>query len=88
MRTINGWRRIDNERGFMNETTGQGLIVKKKEFGMHYLVVLFGKVGDTEEGRKISPEFSTEAKAEAFAIDWMSKHPKGETHPSNEKNEL
>ncbi len=78
MKTIKGWRRIDKERGFMNETTGQGLIVKKKEFGVHYIVMLFGKVEDTKEGRKISPEFSTETKAEAYAIDWMVKHPKGE----------
>lgn len=62
----------------MNETTGQGLIVKKKEFGVHYIVMLFEEVEDTKEGRKISPEFSTEAKAEAYAMDWMSKHPKGE----------
>ena len=62
----------------MNETTGQNLVVTKKQFGVHYLVMLFGKVEDSEEGRKISPEFSTQAKAEAFAVDWMSKHPKGE----------
>ncbi len=78
MKTIKGWRRIDKERGFMNETTGQGLIVKKKEFGVHYVVMLLGKVEDTEEGRIISPEFSVEPRAEAYAIDWMSKHPKGE----------
>jgi hypothetical protein len=39
--------------------------------------MLFGKVNDSKEGRKISPEFPTEAKAEAFAMDWMSKHPNG-----------
>ncbi|HLN45892.1 MAG TPA: hypothetical protein VK209_09325 [Candidatus Sulfotelmatobacter sp.] len=78
MKTIKGWRRIDKERGFMNETTGQSLVIKKKEFGIHYLVMLFGKVEDTEEGRKISPEFSTEAKAEAYAVAWMYKHPEGE----------
>lgn len=63
----------------MNGTTGQNLLVKKKEFGAHYIVMLFGRVEDAEEGRKISPEFSTEAKAEAFAMDWMSKHPMGES---------
>jgi hypothetical protein len=75
MKTIKGWRRIDNDRGFMNETTGQNLVVTKKQYGEHYLVRLFPKVKDDEEGRKISPEFPTEAKA--FAMDWMSKHPKG-----------
>ncbi len=78
MKTIKGWRRIDKERGFMNEITGQSLVIKKKEFGVHYIVMLFEKVEDTKEGRTISPEFSTEAKAEAYAIDCMSKHPKGE----------
>jgi hypothetical protein len=78
MKILKGWKKIDNERGFMNETTGQNLVVTKKQFGVHYLVMLFGKVEDSEEGRKISPEFSTQAKAEAFAVDWMSKHPKGE----------
>jgi hypothetical protein len=78
MKIVKGWKKIDNERGFMNETTGQNLVVTKKQFGVHYLVMLFGKVEDSEEGRKISPEFSTQAKAEAFAVDWMSKHPKGE----------
>jgi hypothetical protein len=32
---------------------------------------------DDSEGRKISPEYATESKAEAFAMDWMNKHPKG-----------
>jgi hypothetical protein len=77
MKTIKGWRRIDNDRGFMNETTGQNLVVTKKQYGEHYLVRLFPKVKDDEEGRKISPEFPTEAKAKAFAMDWMSKHSKG-----------
>ena len=78
MKIVKGWKKIDNERGFMNETTGQNLVVTKKQFGVHYLVMLFGKVEDSEEGRKISPEFSSQAKAEAFAMEWMSKHPKGE----------
>jgi hypothetical protein len=82
MKIVEGWKKIDNERGFMNETTGQNLVVTKKQFGVHYLVILFGKVEDSEEGRKISPEFSTQAKAEAFAMDWMSKHPKGESQLS------
>lgn len=30
-----------------------------------------------DEGRKISPEYATESKAEAFAKGWMNKHPKG-----------
>jgi hypothetical protein len=77
MKIVKGWRRIDNERGFMNETTGQNLVVTKKQYGEHYLVLLFPKLKNDEEERKISPEFSTKAKAEAFAMDWMSKHPKG-----------
>ena len=29
------------------------------------------------DSKKISPEFSKETKAEAFALDWMEKRPKG-----------
>ena len=78
MRIVEGWRRIDNKRGYVNATTGQNLIVAKKEFGEHYLVMLFPIVrNEDEEGRKVSPEYATESKAEAFAMDWMNKHPRG-----------
>jgi hypothetical protein len=39
-------------------------------------------VGSSDEGAKISPEYATESKAEAFAIKWMKKHPKGVSGPS------
>jgi hypothetical protein len=78
VRIVEGWRRIDNQRGYMNATTGQNLVVSKKEFGEHYLAMLFPMVkSDDEKGRKISPEYGTESKAESFAMDWMNKHPKG-----------
>ena len=78
MKVVKGWRRIDNKRGFMNEVTGQNLVVEKKPSGEHYIVFIFPTVKRDEEGRKISPEFPTEAKAEAFASDWLSKHPEGD----------
>jgi len=78
VRIVNGWRRIDNERGFVNETTGQNLVIAKKQFGEHYIVRLFSGMNADEEGTKISPEFATKAKADAFGMDWMSKHPLGE----------
>jgi hypothetical protein len=78
MRIVKGWRRIDNQRGYMNATTGQSLVVTKKQFGEHYLVMLFPMTkNDDEEARKLSPEFATESRAEAFATDWMNKHPRG-----------
>jgi len=78
MKIVKGWRRIDNQRGYINATTGQNLIVKKTEFGEHYLIMLFPLVKkDDEEGKKISPEYASESKAEAFAMDWMNKHPNG-----------
>ncbi len=62
----------------MNDSTGQILIVKKKEFGDHYLVWLFlDQTDDDSKGRKISPEFQTSSKAEAFALDWMKKNHNG-----------
>jgi hypothetical protein len=77
MRIVEGWRRIDNQRGYINATTGQSLVVSKKQYGEHYLVLLFPEVKNDDEGRRISPEFPTESKAEAFAMDWMNKHPRG-----------
>jgi len=78
VKVVEGWRRIDNQRGYMNVTTGQNLIVTKKEFGEHYLVMLFPMMkNDKEEGMKISPEFATKSKAETLAMDWMNKHPRG-----------
>ena len=77
MRIVEGWRRIDNQRGYINATTGQNLIVKKKQYGEHYSVQLFPEMRNDDEGVRISPEFPTESKAEAFAMDWMNKHPKG-----------
>jgi len=78
VKIVKGWRKIDNQRGYVNATTGQNLIVKKKEFGERYLVMLFPTAkNDDTESRAISPEYATESKAEAFAIDWMNKHPRG-----------
>jgi hypothetical protein len=78
VRIIVGWARIDNERGYQNATTGQTLVVSKKQFGQHYIALLFPEVRNADEGKKISPEYATKAKAEAFAFDWMEKHPNGD----------
>jgi len=83
MKIVKGWRKIDNKRGYMNMETGENLVVTKTEFGVHYLVMLFPLIRNSDEqSRKISPEYATESKAEAFAVDWMNKHPKGtgQTH--------
>ena len=77
MKIVEGWRRIDNQRGYMNATTGQNLVVTKKQYGEHYLVLLFPEIRNDDEGRKMSPDFPTKSKAESFAIDWMNKHPRG-----------
>jgi hypothetical protein len=78
LKPLKGWKNLSHDRGFMNEVTGQTLVVKKKEFGQHYVVWLFpGQTDDEEEGRKISPEFPTQSKADAFGLDWMKKNPNG-----------
>lgn len=62
----------------MNENTGQTLIVSKKQFSSNYQVLLFvGQQTEEKDGKKISPEFPTEAKADAYAFGLMSKHPDG-----------
>ena len=78
MKIIKGWKKISNQGGYVNENTGQTLIVSKKEFSANYHVMLFAREQmDEAEGQKISPEFSKHTKAEAFALDWMEKHPNG-----------
>ena len=78
MKLIKGWKKISNEGGFVNENTGQTFIVSKKEFSQNYNVLLFiGEQTDKKEGKKISPDFPTETKAETFAINWMEKNPDG-----------
>jgi hypothetical protein len=77
LKIVEGWRRIDNQRGYINEITGQNLAVTKKEFGEHYLVLLFADTRNEDEGRKISPVYQTKSKADSYAQDWMNKHPRG-----------
>ena len=78
MKIIKGWRKISNQGGYVNETTGQTLIVSKKEFSANYRVLLFaGEQTDDAESKTISPEFSKNTKAETFALEWMEKHPNG-----------
>ena len=81
MKIVKGWKRISNKGGFVNEVTGQTLIVAKQEFGEHYHVLLFKQERtDDSQGQEISPKYSNEAKAETYAIDWMKKNPDG-TNP-------
>ena len=48
---------------YINWTTGQNLVVTKKQYGEHYLALLFPRIREDEEGTKVSPEFPTESKA-------------------------
>ena len=78
MKLIRGWKKISNQGGYINENTGQTLIVSKKEFSKNFQVLLFvGKQTDKEESKPISPDYSSQPRAEAFAVDWMEKHPDG-----------
>lgn len=78
MRLIKGWKKISNEGGYVNENTGQTLIIAKKEFSQNFHVLLFiSEQTKDEEGKKISPDFHTKVKAEVYAIDWMEKHSSG-----------
>jgi len=71
---------MSHKGGFVNETTGQTLVISKQEFAEHYYVLLFKQERtDDAQGNKISPEYDSEAKAEAFAIKWMEKNPNGAT---------
>ena len=78
MRIIKGWKRLSHEDGFLNDTSGQTVVVSRKEYSNNYNVRLFecGQT-DKDEVKTISPEYATKAKANAFAVDWMQKHPNG-----------
>ena len=54
------------------------MVVLQKEFSNNYNVRLF-ECGQTEkdDGKTISPDYASKAKADAFAEDWMQKHPNG-----------
>jgi hypothetical protein len=77
LKIVEGWRKMDRQRGFVNETTGQNLVVTKKEFGANYVVLLFPRVRVDDKGETISPAYATASKAEAYALNWMAKHPRG-----------
>jgi hypothetical protein len=78
MKIIKGWKRLSHEDGFLNDSSGQTVVVLKKEFSNNFHVRLFecGKTGE-DEGKTISPEYATKVKADTFAMDWMQKHPNG-----------
>ena len=78
MKIIKGWKMLSHECGYLNDTSGQTVIVSKKEFSNNYHVRLF-ECGQAkkDEGKTISPEYATKAKADAFAEGWMIKHPNG-----------
>ena len=77
MKIVKGWRKMDRQRGFVNETTGQNLVITKKEFGEHYVVLLFPHVRVDDKGETISPAYATASKAEVYVLNWMEKHPRG-----------
>ena len=77
LKIVKGWKKIDRQRGFVNEKTGQNLVVTKREFGEHYVVLLFPRVRIDDAGETVSPAYSTASKAEVHALNWMEKHPRG-----------
>ena len=80
MKEIKGWRRIGKEGDHLNENTGQTLKICKKQFGQTFHVALFGgKITDEADGKSVSPEFTTTAKAQAYVNNLMEKHPNGIT---------
>jgi hypothetical protein len=80
LKLVKGWRRISNQGGFINETTGQTLVISKKEFSQTFCALLFaGQQTDKKDGMRVSPEYASAVKAEAYALQWMEKHPNGFT---------
>jgi hypothetical protein len=78
IKTFKGWKTLKHEGGYINECTGQTLIVTQKQFSCDYYVLIFvAQKTEQKDGRVISPDFSTESKAEAYAFKLMAKNPNG-----------
>jgi hypothetical protein len=78
MKIIKGWKMLSHDCGYLNDISGQTVVVSKKDFSNDFHVRLFesGK-SSKEEGKTISPEYPSKSKADAFAESWMLKHPNG-----------
>ena len=78
MKIIKGWKMLSHDCGYLNDVSGQTVVVSKKEFSCDYHVRLFesGQSGK-DEGKTISPDYPAKSKADAFAEGWMVKHPNG-----------
>ena len=80
MKDIKGWRKISHEGGYLNDNTGQTLVISKKQFSQTFHAIIYvAEQTKVADGKIISPEFATFDKAETYATDLMRKHPNGIT---------
>jgi len=79
IKDIKGWKILKHECGYFNEATGQTLVVAQKQYGQcfHVLVFVGPRPEQEKDCRVVSPEFPTEAKAEVYAVNLMTKNPNG-----------
>jgi hypothetical protein len=78
MKIIKGWKMLSHDCGYLNDITGQTVVVSKKDFSNDYHVRVFESgQSSKEEGKTISPDYPTKSKADSFAESWMLKHPNG-----------
>ncbi len=78
MKDIKGWRKISHEGGYLNETTGQTLVISKKQFSQTFHAIIYvAKPTKESDGKIVSSEFETFEKAEIYAINLMRKNPNG-----------
>lgn len=77
MKMLKGWRKMSHNRGYQNETTGQIIAVKKKEFTDDYVVWLIPNEAKDAQGKRISPDFTSQARAQEYVRMWMKKNPNG-----------
>lgn len=75
MKAFKGWRKMSHNRGYQNETTGQIITVKKKEYTEDYIVWLMPNQAGDAEGKRLSPDFTSQARAQEYAYAWMKKNP-------------
>lgn len=75
---VKGWKKLKKGCEYINEFTGQTLIITQKRYSNNYYALIFvAQRTEDKDGRVISPEFPSATKAETYAINLMTKHPNG-----------
>ena len=79
MKIIKGWKMLSHECGYLNDVIRANCWLFQKKNSATTIMFGFLSLGKSrkDEGKTISPDYATKSKADAFAENWMLKHPNG-----------